>query len=150
VLTAAEVARRRLGGRLGLRRPYEPAVALLGAAAALTVGGVSLTIYMLQGGALPRVNPALAFGPRIAIQLFNVPLALGIAWLEFGRFLALRDRSAAGCERRGLRRVLGLIFAGLLLTMGLAACGGGGSATGQPAGSTKVTMTDFRFSPQHA
>lgn len=27
------------------------------------------------------------------------------------------------------------------------ACGGGGSSSGQPAGSVKVTMTDFHFDP---
>ena len=29
----------------------------------------------------------------------------------------------------------------------LAACGGGGSGSGQPAGSIKVTMTEFKFDP---
>jgi len=35
-----------------------------------------------------------------------------------------------------------------LLVLALAACGGGGGASGeQPAGSTRVTMTEFKFSP---
>jgi plastocyanin len=29
----------------------------------------------------------------------------------------------------------------------LAACGGGGGGSGQPAGSIKVTMTEFKFDP---
>jgi uncharacterized cupredoxin-like copper-binding protein len=35
-----------------------------------------------------------------------------------------------------------------LLTLALlSGCGGGGSATTQPSGSTKVSMTEFKFSP---
>jgi hypothetical protein len=90
VLVAAEVARRRFGGRLGARHGYEPAVALAGALAALVLGGLSLTIYLLQGGALPRVSADMAFGPPVAIELFNVPLALAVAWMELGRCAALR------------------------------------------------------------
>jgi hypothetical protein len=90
VLVAAEVARRRFGGRLGARHGYEPAVALAGAAAALALAGLSLTIYLLQGGAVPRVDPGLAFAPPVAIELFNVPVALAVAWMEWGRFRALR------------------------------------------------------------
>ena len=69
LLTAAEVARRRFSGRVRQTRRYEPAVAFLGAAAAVTLGGLSFTIYLLQGGALPGINPTLAFGPPIAIEL---------------------------------------------------------------------------------
>ena len=90
VLVAFEVARRRFHGRLGVRHGYEPAVALAGALAALVLAGLSLTIYLLQGGALPRVSAGLAFGPPIAIELFNVPIALAVAWMELGRFMALR------------------------------------------------------------
>lgn len=90
VLVAAEVARRRLSGRLGARHGYEPAAALTGALAALVLGGLSLTIYLLQGGALPRVTAGLAFGPPLAIELFNVPIAMAVAWMELGRFTALR------------------------------------------------------------
>jgi plastocyanin len=31
--------------------------------------------------------------------------------------------------------------------LGVAACGGGGNTGGQPAGSIKVTMTEFHFDP---
>ena len=37
------------------------------------------------------------------------------------------------------------LVAGLVL--GVAACGGGGGGGGQPAGSIKVTMTEFKFDP---
>jgi hypothetical protein len=63
------------------------------AAAALTLAGLSATIYLIEGGGLPRISGAGAFGSPIAIELFLVPLALAVAWLEFGRFLALRERS---------------------------------------------------------
>jgi len=49
-----------------------------------------LSIYVLQGGRLPSVDPDLAFVSPIAIELLLVPLAVGVAWLELGRFLALR------------------------------------------------------------
>lgn len=37
------------------------------------------------------------------------------------------------------------LFAGLAVAAVLVACGGGGS--GQPAGSTQVSMTEFKFDP---
>jgi hypothetical protein len=93
LLTALEVARRRLSAPLGSQHAYEPLVALTSAVAAFVLGGMSLSIYLLEGGRLPAVNPGLAFGSPVAIELLLVPLALGIAWLEFGRFLALRAES---------------------------------------------------------
>jgi hypothetical protein len=87
---ALEVARRRFAGRLGMQHPYEPVVALVSSVAAATVGGLSLSIYLIEGGGLPMINPGFAFGSPIAIELMLVPLAFGIAWLEFGRFRALR------------------------------------------------------------
>jgi hypothetical protein len=95
LVAAIEVARRRFAGPLGSQHGYEPAVALLSAAAGITLGGLSLMIYLIEGGGLPRINPASAFGSPIAIELLIVPLAFGIAWLEFGRFRALRT-SAVG------------------------------------------------------
>jgi hypothetical protein len=90
VVTAIEVARRRFSGALGAQHAYEPLVALLSALAAFALGVMSLTIYMLQGGRLPSLNPNFAFSSPIALELLVVPLTLGIAWLEFGRFRALR------------------------------------------------------------
>jgi hypothetical protein len=91
VVSAFEVARRRFAGPLGAQHGYEPVVALAGAAAAFLLAGLSFSIYVLQGGRLPSVNPDVAFASPIAIELLLVPLAAGIAWLELGRFLALRS-----------------------------------------------------------
>jgi hypothetical protein len=44
----------------------------------------------MEGGGLPTISAAYAFGSPIAVELLLVPLALGIAWLELGRFFALR------------------------------------------------------------
>jgi hypothetical protein len=95
LLTALEVARRRLSAPLGAQHAYEPLVALTSAVAAFVLGGMSLSIYLLQGGRLPTVNPGFAFGSPIPIELLLVPLAFGVAWLEFGRFLALRAEARA-------------------------------------------------------
>jgi hypothetical protein len=92
VVTAAEVVRLRFGGRW-LR--HEPLASLAAAAAAVTLGGLSMTIYLLQGGAIPSVSPASAFGPPIAIELFNVPIALVIAWVQLGRFFSVRSAQVA-------------------------------------------------------
>jgi uncharacterized cupredoxin-like copper-binding protein len=149
VLVAAEVARRRFGGQLGAQHGYEPAFALAGALAALVLGGLSLTIYLLQGGGLPHVNAGLAFGPPIAIELFNVPLALAVAWMELGRFMVLRGAAASERKPPASRRGLKAVVAGMLV-LALGACGaGGGAAAGaeQPAGSTKVSMSEFKFTP---
>jgi hypothetical protein len=90
VVSAIEVARRRFPGRIGRQHAYENGVALLSGWAALVVAALSATIYVLEGGGLPRISGAGAFGSPIAIELLLVPLALGVAWLEFGRFVALR------------------------------------------------------------
>jgi hypothetical protein len=90
VLSSIEVARRRFSGRLGAQHAYEPAVALLSAVAALVAAGLSAGIYVVQGGGLPTVGAASAFGSPIALELLLVPLTLGLAWLELGRFRALR------------------------------------------------------------
>ena len=91
LLSALEVARRRFAGPVGAQQGYEPIVALVSAAAAFVLGGLSLSIYLLQGGRLPSVNPNFAFASPIAIELLLVPMAVGVAWLELGRFLALRS-----------------------------------------------------------
>jgi hypothetical protein len=91
LVTALEVLRRRLSSPIGAEHAYEPLVALAGAAAAFIVGGMSATIYLIEGGRLPTVSAGFAFVSPIAIELFLVPLALAIGWLEFARFLALRQ-----------------------------------------------------------
>ena len=93
LVTALEVLRRRLSGPLGAQHAYEPLAALISSAAALVLGGMSLAIYLIEGGRLPSINPAYAFGSPIAVELLLVPLALGIAWLELARFRALRGDS---------------------------------------------------------
>ncbi len=95
LVAAAETARRRFSGRLGAQLGYEPAVALAGAAAGLGLAAISLTIFLIQGGALPSVNPARAFASAMPVELLMVPLGLGMAWLEGGRYLALRKVRSA-------------------------------------------------------
>jgi hypothetical protein len=90
LVTALEVLRRRLANPIGAEHAYEPLIALTSAVAAFVLGGMSAGIYLIEGGRLPTVSPGFAFGSPIAIELFLVPLALGIAYLEFARFLALR------------------------------------------------------------
>ena len=90
LLTALEVARRRLAGPLGAQHAYEPVAALLSAVSAFALSGMSLGIFLLEGARLPSVSPINAFGSPIAVELLLVPLALAIGWLELGRFVALR------------------------------------------------------------
>jgi hypothetical protein len=98
LITTFEVLRRRLAGSFGVQT-YEPLVALASSAAALILGGLSLSIYVLQGGSVPVLNPAFALTSPVAIELFLVPIALAIAWLEFSRFRAMRENALAGPER---------------------------------------------------
>jgi hypothetical protein len=109
LIAATEIGRRRFSGRLGAEHGYEPAVALLGAAAGLTVAGVSLAIYLLQGGTIPGVSPARAFAAPITIELMNVPLGLAIAWIETGRFAVLRKSSAVAARKVGAGRVVSAV-----------------------------------------
>jgi hypothetical protein len=90
IVTAIEVARRRLSGPLGAQHAYEPLAALLSSLAAFALGGMSLSIFLVEGGRLPSVNPAFAFVSPIAVELLLVPLAFAIGWLEFGRYRAVR------------------------------------------------------------
>ena len=98
LITTLEVLRRRLAGSFGVQT-YEPLVALASSAAALILGGMSLSIYVLQGGSVPVLNPAFALTSPVAIELFLVPVALAIAWLEFSRFRAMRENALAGPGR---------------------------------------------------
>jgi hypothetical protein len=92
LVAAFETARRRLGGRLGAPRAYEPVIALAGAAAGAGVAVLALTIFLIEGGVLPTINPAFAFASAIPVELMLVPLGLGMAVLEVGRFRAVRAR----------------------------------------------------------
>lgn len=92
LITALEVIRRRLAGPIGAQHAYEPAAALFSAVSAFALGGMSLSIFLIEGARLPTVNPAFAFDSPIAIELFLVPLAFAVAWLEFARFRAVRGR----------------------------------------------------------
>ena len=96
LVAALETARRRFSGRLGVQLSYERAVALAGAAAGLGLATISGTIFLLQGGVLPTVNPAFAFSSAIPVELLLVPMGLGMAWLELGRFAALRQARTTG------------------------------------------------------
>jgi len=90
VLAAVEVLRRRLAAPVGAQHVYEPLVALCSSVAAFALGAMSLSIYLIEGAPIPRVNPGFAFTSPVTIELFLVPLAFCIAWLEFARYRALR------------------------------------------------------------
>src|ERR1051326_2885607 len=90
VVAALEVLPRRLAEPLGAQHAYEPLVALISSLAAFALGGMSLSIYLIEGARLPMVNPGFAFTSPVAIELFLVPLAFCIAFLEFARYTALR------------------------------------------------------------
>jgi hypothetical protein len=92
LLAAFETARRRLSGRLGRRQGYEPIIALAGAAAGLGAAALALSIFLIEGGVLPTINPAFAFASAIPVELMLVPLGLGMAVLELGRFKAVLTR----------------------------------------------------------
>jgi hypothetical protein len=89
LLAALEVLRRWLSEPIGARHGYEPVLALISAGSATLLAGMSLVIYLLEGGGVPTVSPEFALSSPIAIELFLVPVCLGIAWLEFARFQAL-------------------------------------------------------------
>jgi len=89
---ALEIGRRRFSGRLGASHGYEAALALVAAVAGLTAAGLAFSIFVLMGGVLPTVMPGRAFTTAIPVELLIVPLGLSVAWMEFGRFLVLRER----------------------------------------------------------
>jgi hypothetical protein len=92
VVGAAEIARRRFSGRFGRAHGYEALVAVIAAAAGLVTAGLSLSIFLLEGGVLPTIQPGRAFTSAIPVELLIVPLGLAIAWLEWGRYRVLRRR----------------------------------------------------------
>jgi len=90
LIGAADIGRRRFAGRLGAQHGYEAPLALGSALAGLAAAGLTLSIGILMGEGLPTVAIGRAFSSAIPIELFIVPLGVAIAWLELGRFLALR------------------------------------------------------------
>jgi hypothetical protein len=92
LIGAMEIGRRRLSGRLGAAHGYEAGVALVAAAAGLTAAGLAFSIFLVMGGVVPTIMPGRAFTSAIPVELLIVPLGLSVAWLEFGRFLVLRQR----------------------------------------------------------
>jgi hypothetical protein len=90
LLGAVEIGRRRFGGRIGAQHRYETGIALVSAAAGLAGAALTLSIALLMGEGLPTIAPGRAFDSAIPIELFIVPLGIAVAWIEFGRFLALR------------------------------------------------------------
>jgi len=92
LIGAIEIGRRRLSGRLGATHRYEAGLALVGALAGAAAAGLAFSIFVLMGGVLPTVMPGRAFTSAIPVELLIVPLGLAVAWMELGRFLALRRR----------------------------------------------------------
>ena len=102
LIGALEIARRRLSGRLGATHGYEPALALVAALSGVVAAGLGFSIFVLMGGVLPTVMPGRAFTSAIPVELLIVPLGLAVAWMEIGRFLALRGGAApvpSGADR---------------------------------------------------
>ena len=102
LIGAVEIGRRRFAGRLGARHGYERPLALLSAGAGLAAAGLTLSIGILMGETFPSVAVARAFTSAIPIELFIVPLGLAIAWLELGRFQALRPSASSPAVRSRL------------------------------------------------
>jgi len=86
---AAEIARRRFQGHFARQYGYEAPVALIAALAGLGAAGLSFSIFLLNGGVFPTIQPGRAFTSAIPVELLIVPLGLAVAWLETGRFLVL-------------------------------------------------------------
>jgi hypothetical protein len=89
LIGAAEIARRRFRGRYARQYGYEAPVALVAALAGLLAAGLSLSIFLLNGGVLPTIMPGRAFTSAIPVELLIVPLGLAVAWLEANRFRVL-------------------------------------------------------------
>lgn len=91
LIGTAEIARRRFSGRLGAERGYEAPVALVAALAGFASAGLALSIFLLQGGALPTITPGRAFTSAIPVELLIVPFGIAVGWIELGRYLVLRQ-----------------------------------------------------------
>jgi hypothetical protein len=92
LIGAAEVGRRRFQGKFGRQHGYEAPVALVAALAGLTAAGLSLSIFLLNGGVLPTITAGRAFTSAVPVELLIVPLGIAVAWMESGRFGALSRR----------------------------------------------------------
>ncbi len=90
LIGAAEIGRRRFSGAFGAPHRYEASIALVAAIAGFITAGLSLSIFLLEGGVLPEIQPGRAFTSAIPVELLITPLGLAIAWLEVGRFRVLR------------------------------------------------------------
>ena len=95
---AIEIGRRRLSGPLGATHDYEAVLALVAALAGAATAGLAFSIFVLMGGVLPTVMAGRAFTTAIPVELLIVPLGLAVAWMELGRFLALRRRAAPAVD----------------------------------------------------
>ncbi len=89
IVGAAEIARRRFQGHYARQYGYEAPVALVAALAGAVAAGLSLSIFLLNGGVLPTIVPGRAFTSAIPVELLIVPLGIAVAWLEANRFLVL-------------------------------------------------------------
>jgi hypothetical protein len=90
---AAEIARRRFQGHYARQLGYEAPVALVAALAGAVAAGLSLSIFLLNGGVLPTIMPGRAFTSAIPVELLIVPLGIAVAWLEANRFIVLNRAS---------------------------------------------------------
>ena len=147
VIATADLLRGGFDVRDHARTRLERVVALLGFGAAVALGGLSLTIYLLKGGAFPGVDPRLALAPPVPVELVNVLLASAVAWLQAGRLLALRTNRIAGTGRGLSTSMLGP-FVIVLILIGVAACGGT-AAAGPPPGAVQMSMTEYAFKPSN-
>jgi uncharacterized cupredoxin-like copper-binding protein len=147
VIATADLLRGGFGERGDARTRLERVIAVSGLVAAVALGGLSMTIYMLKGGAFPGVNPRLALAPPVPVELVNVLLAGAVAWLQTGRLLALRTDRIGRPGRLLPTSLIGLILT-IVLLVGVAACGGSAAAE-PPSGAIQVTMTEYKFTPSN-
>jgi len=101
---AGEIGRRRFQGRFAAQHGYETPVALVAALAGLTAAGLSLSIFLLNGGVLPTITPGRAFTSAVPVELLIVPLGIAVAWMESGRFRALSRHQAINKTTKRLRQ----------------------------------------------
>jgi plastocyanin len=138
VVATASLFRGGFGVRTDAAARSERVVALLALVAAIALGGLSLTIYLLKGGGLPGVDPRLALAPPVPVELVNVLLAGSVVWLQAGRLLGLRSNAMSVVAVSALVAIL----------LGVSACGGT-AAAGPPSGAIQVTMTEYAFKPSN-